>query len=81
MIINKSGTAIRTSIADIRVMGRATQGVKLIDITKRNDEISSVCSVISDSEEEEITENLAETDSLPDGETPNTEEKTDSEKE
>ncbi|MBQ8098801.1 MAG: DNA gyrase subunit A, partial [Bacteroidaceae bacterium] len=51
MIVNKSGTAIRTSIADIRVMGRATQGVKLIDIKKRNDEISSVCSVIADQDE------------------------------
>lgn len=45
MIINKSGTAIRQHISDIRVMGRNTQGVKLIDILKRNDEISSVCSV------------------------------------
>lgn len=81
MIINKSGTAIRTSIADIRVMGRATQGVKLIDITKRNDEISSVCSVISEPEEEEITEILEGSESLPDGETPNTEEKTGSEEE
>ncbi len=52
MIINKSGTAIRERIADIRVMGRATQGVKLIDIMKRNDEISSVCSVMSEPEEE-----------------------------
>ena len=56
MIINKSGTAIRTSIADIRVMGRATQGVKLIDIMKRNDEISSVCSVIHEEPEEESVE-------------------------
>ena len=51
MIINKSGTAIRERIADIRVMGRATQGVKLIDIMKRNDEISSVCSVMAEPEE------------------------------
>ena len=56
MIINKSGTAIRTSIANIRVMGRATQGVKLIDIMKRNDEISSVCSVIHEDPEEELAE-------------------------
>ncbi len=54
MIINKSGTAIRTHISDIRVMGRATQGVKLIDIKKRNDEISSICSVISEKEEESV---------------------------
>ena len=56
MIINKSGTAIRISIADIRVMGRATQGVKLIDIMKRKDEISSICSVISEQEEEQAVE-------------------------
>ncbi len=55
MIINKSGTAIRTHISDIRVMGRATQGVKLIDIKKRNDEISSICSVISEQEEDSVT--------------------------
>ncbi len=54
MIINKSGTAIRTHISDIRVMGRATQGVKLIDIKKRNDEISSICSVISEQEEDSV---------------------------
>lgn len=45
MIVNKSGTAIRQHVRDIRVMGRNTQGVKLIDISKRNDEISSVCRV------------------------------------
>lgn len=56
MIINKSGTAIRISIAGIRVMGRATQGVKLIDIMKRKDEISSICSVISEPEEEQAVE-------------------------
>ena len=56
MIINKSGTAIRISIAGIRVMGRATQGVKLIDIMKRKDEISSICSVISEQEEEQAVE-------------------------
>ena len=52
MIVNKSGTAIRTRIADIRVMGRATQGVKLIDILRRNDEISSVCSVLTEQDED-----------------------------
>ena len=80
MIINKSGTAIRTSIADIRVMGRATQGVKLIDITKRNDEISSVCSVISEPEEEKIEADAEE--SLPENtEISNSEEKDNSENE
>jgi DNA gyrase subunit A len=48
MIINKSGVTIRMKIADVRVMGRATQGVKLINLEKRNDEIASVCKVMSD---------------------------------
>ena len=54
MIINKSGITIRLKVADVRVMGRATQGVKLINLEKRNDEIGSVCKVMSESEEEEI---------------------------
>lgn len=45
MIINKSGIAIRLKVSDLRVMGRATQGVKLINLGKRNDTISSVCKV------------------------------------
>ena len=54
MIINKSGITIRLKVADVRIMGRATQGVKLINLEKRNDEIGSVCKVMSASEEEEI---------------------------
>ena len=46
MIINKSGIAIRLSVAECRVMGRATQGVKLINLTKKNDVIASVCKVM-----------------------------------
>jgi DNA gyrase subunit A len=60
MIVNKSGTAIRTSMADMRVMGRATQGVKLIDIMRRNDEISSVCSVLSEQDEDNVGESIAQ---------------------
>jgi DNA gyrase subunit A len=52
MIINKSGITIRLKVADIRVMGRATQGVRLINLEKRNDEIASVCKVLSELEEE-----------------------------
>ena len=52
MIINKSGVAIRLKVANIRVMGRATQGVRLINLEKRNDEIASVCKVASESEDE-----------------------------
>ena len=51
MIINQSGITLRLSVADIRVMGRATQGVKLIDLSKRGDTIASVCKVDSDPEE------------------------------
>ena len=47
MIINKSGIAIRLSVAECRVMGRATQGVRLINLTKKNDVIASVCKVMS----------------------------------
>ena len=52
MIINKSGVTIRLKVADIRVMGRATQGVRLINLEKRNDEIASVCKVLSETEDE-----------------------------
>ncbi|MBP1639309.1 MAG: gyrase subunit [Bacteroidetes bacterium] len=54
MIINKSGITIRVKMANIRVMGRATQGVRLINLEKRNDEIASVCKVQSEVEEEII---------------------------
>ncbi|MCE5332564.1 MAG: DNA gyrase subunit A [Bacteroidales bacterium] len=52
MIINKSGITIRLKVADVRIMGRATQGVRLINLEKRNDEIASVCKVLSENEEE-----------------------------
>lgn len=52
MIINKSGITLRLRVADIRQAGRATQGVRLIDLKKRNDVISSVCQVPTDDEEE-----------------------------
>jgi DNA gyrase subunit A len=52
MIINISGITIRLHVADIRIMGRATQGVRLINLEKRNDEIASVCKVLSVIEEE-----------------------------
>ena len=50
MIINKSGITIRLHVASVRIMGRATQGVRLIDLEKRNDQIGSVCKVTSESE-------------------------------
>lgn len=57
MIINKSGITIRLKVAEVRVMGRATQGVRLINLGKRNDQIASVCKVMTDTEEEIVTEN------------------------
>ena len=47
MIINKSGILIRLKVSECRIMGRATQGVRLINLTKKNDIISSVCKVMS----------------------------------
>ncbi|MDE6811981.1 MAG: hypothetical protein K2J15_06475, partial [Muribaculaceae bacterium] len=63
VIINKSGITLRLAVKDIRVMGRATQGVKLIDLSKRGDEIASVCKVDSDpgkDVEEEADQEIAE---------------------
>lgn len=57
MIINKSGIAIRVKVVDLRVMGRATQGVRLINLDKRGDHISSVCKVDS---EENVAEDSIE---------------------
>jgi DNA gyrase subunit A len=52
MIINKSGITIRVRVENFRIMGRATQGVRLINLEKRNDRIASVCKVNSDPEAE-----------------------------
>ena len=57
MLINKSGVAIRMAISSIRVMGRATQGVKLIELQKRNEEIAFGCIVPKQEEEVAETEN------------------------
>ena len=56
MIINKSGILIRLKVADVRTMGRATQGVRLINLTKKNDTIASVCKVLSSTDEDEAAE-------------------------
>lgn len=52
VIINQSGITLRLEVKDVRVMGRATQGVKLIDLSKRGDTIASVCKVASNPEED-----------------------------
>lgn len=54
MIINKSGVVIRLKVSDVRIQGRATQGVRLINLGKRNDQISSVCKVTTETEEPEV---------------------------
>jgi DNA gyrase subunit A len=56
MIINVSGIVIRLHVADISIMGRATQGVRLINLEKRNDEIASVCKVLTETDEEDFGE-------------------------
>ena len=53
VIINKSGITLRVSVSDFRVMGRATQGVRLINLEKRNDQIGSICKVDSEPIEDE----------------------------
>ena len=55
MIINKSGITIRVAVSEFRIMGRATQGVRLINLDKRGDQIGSVCKVTHECEEEEST--------------------------
>ena len=61
VIINKSGITLRLKVSDVRVMGRATQGVRLINLEKRNDEIASVCKVLSESVDEDMQdENVTE---------------------
>ncbi len=59
MIINKSGITIRMAVADLRVMGRATQGVRLINLSKKNDTIAAVAKVNASTEEgeEQVAEN------------------------
>lgn len=64
VIINKSGITLRIKMADIRVQGRATQGVKIINLEKRNDTIASVCCVDSEREEEQLVEDAEQLNDL-----------------
>ena len=72
MIINRSGITIRIHARDISVQGRATQGVRIIDLKKRGDEIASVCRVLTEEEQEDTAEDTTEvltteeTNQLPD---------------
>lgn len=61
MIINKSGVTIRLNMSDFRIMGRATQGVRMINLEKRHDEIASVCRVQSETIEEILDPELVDT--------------------
>ena len=63
MIINKSGIAIRLAVSDCRVMGRATQGVRLINLSKKNDVIASVCKVMSSELEAKLADDNSATES------------------
>ena len=64
MIINKSGITIRLKVEDVRIMGRATHGVRLINLEKRNDHIGSVCKVESENDEDIIEETVEGEDIL-----------------
>ncbi len=74
MIINKSGIAIRLSVAECRVMGRNTQGVKLINLAKKNDIIAAVTKVMGAERMAEFEEGQHDSDGeaeeLAEGETP-----------
>ena len=67
VIINKSGITLRMTLEDVRIMGRATQGVRLINLEKRNDEIASVCVVDKEEEQpiQEATEVVNEENTTP----------------
>lgn len=79
VIINRSGITLRARVADIRVTGRATQGVRIINLNKRGDEIASVCCVDTDPEEEalEAIENPEELPVTPEEESDDTAEEED----
>ncbi|OAV74508.1 DNA gyrase subunit A [Bacteroidales bacterium Barb7] len=62
MIINKSGITIRLKVSDLNVIGRATQGVRLINLEKRHEEIASVCKVMSEIDEEDLSPDLSPQD-------------------
>ncbi|MCQ2111308.1 MAG: DNA gyrase subunit A [Bacteroidaceae bacterium] len=66
MIINKSGIALRLDVSTVRVMGRATQGVRLINLSKRGDQIASICKVDSDPEvAEDLEDENSQIEALP----------------
>ncbi len=76
VIINKSGIMIRLNVRSLRIVGRATQGVRLINLEKKNDQIASVCKVTSEPEATDET-NLADAFNEPDVDNPNIDNPTD----
>ena len=72
MLMTKSGTAIRMDISTIRVAGRATQGVKLIELQKRNDSLMSGC-IVPKEEEEQVASDEIPSDDVQTEETNNNE--------
>ena len=72
MIINKSGITIRTSVDQIPVQGRATQGVRVINLGKKNDCIGSVCKVSREAEEERNEADIQEGENVPVVDAPST---------
>ncbi len=71
VIINKSGITLRMKVSDVRVMGRATQGVRIINLEKRNDEIASVCKVMSATEDVINEQNRDASADMKEGDTEN----------
>ena len=72
MIINKSGVAIRLAVREVKVQGRNTQGVSLINLKRRNDVIASVCKVVHEEPEEDaLEENSEEAGNVESSETTN----------
>ncbi|MBR6648151.1 MAG: DNA gyrase subunit A, partial [Bacteroidaceae bacterium] len=74
MIINKSGITIRTAVDQIPVQGRATQGVRIINLGKKNDCIGSVCKVTRDEQTDEVTPAISTEENIQIQETNATEE-------
>jgi len=70
MIINRSGVTLRLKVSSVRIMGRATQGVRLIDLVKRNDSISNVCVVPTEDDVEDAEDSAAAPEMSPEGQEP-----------
>jgi len=90
VIINKSGITIRLKVKSLRIVGRATQGVRLINLEKKNDEIASVCKVDTEPEStdeesvmqafaQDVTDQVEEVNNNDDNNYPPAEEENDNE--